>query len=77
MQRMEEAAPAFGRLQRTRTTGLIVAGRKSRSPVHLCLPGTADAPFSEIVVGGRPSTRKIVGKHAPLAAAPQDVEDSV
>jgi hypothetical protein len=31
------------------------------------LPGTIDAPFSEIVVDGRPS-REVVGKHASLAA---------
>jgi hypothetical protein len=31
------------------------------------LPGTVDAPFSEIVVDGGPS-REVVRKHAPLTA---------
>ena len=31
-------------------------------------PGTVDAPFSEVVVDGRPS-RKVVREQAPLAAA--------
>jgi hypothetical protein len=46
------------------------------SPVD-ALPGTVDAPLSEIVVNGGPS-RKVVRKQAPLLAATlQDVKDGV
>jgi hypothetical protein len=40
------------------------------------LPGTIDAPFSEVVIDGGPS-RKVVGQESPLAAALQEVEDGL
>jgi hypothetical protein len=40
-------------------------------------PSTVDAPFSEIVAHGGPSSREVPRKHAPLAATSYDVEDGV
>ena len=40
------------------------------------LPGTINAPFSEIMVDGGPS-REVVGEQAPLATALQDVEEGL
>src|SRR5215203_5418549 len=47
----------------------------SDSPVD-SLPGTIDAPFSEVVVDGGP-LREVVGKQAPLATALQEIEDGI
>ncbi len=40
------------------------------------LPGAVDTPFSEVVVDGGPPG-EVVREQAPLAAAPQEVEDGV
>jgi hypothetical protein len=40
------------------------------------LEGSVYTPFPKVVVDGGP-TREVVGKHAPLAAASQEIEDGV
>src|SRR5215207_723831 len=77
-------SPYRGRLDRLRIhhscAGLRIPFQANpevfaESPVDL-LPGTVYAPFSEVVVDGGPP-REVMGKHAPLATALQEVEDGV